>query len=424
MKKRHSLVILALLLVTLVAMGCTRRIITPEDPPLQGPYPAAVKEWNRTFGGRYSEAAQSVYQTACGSFIIAGTTESFGAGEADFWLVKTDHEGNKEWSQTFGGPKRDLAHSVQQTHCGGFIIAGTTWSFGEGEGDFWLVKTDAYGNKQWSRTFGGPYEDWAASVQQTACGGFIIAGHTGSFGAGHFDSWLVKTDVYGNKEWSQTFGGPKRDLGHSVQQTHCGGFILAGRMWAVGRGEGSFWEGDFWLVKTDAYGNKQWSRTFGGHYADWATSVQQTACGGFIIAGHTRSFGAGNFDFWVIKTDPEGSKEWSQTFGGRGWDRAFSVQQTADGGLIIAGYTTTAWIYQAAFPVGVTPKTPYGCIWMVKTDPYGNLQWSQTFGTLGEADAARSVKQTACGGFIIAGWTESFGAGERDFWLIKLAPSK
>ena len=176
MKKRLSLAILALLTITLLAVGCPR--LWEIEPPPQGPYPAPAKQWSRTFGGPYSETAQSVYQTACGGFIIVGETESFGAGKTDFWLVKTDAQGNEEWSQTFGGAEWDAAFSVQQTTCGGFIIAGSTDSFGAGGRDFWLIKTDLQGNKEWSQTFGGPDWDEAHSVKQTACGGFIIAGRT------------------------------------------------------------------------------------------------------------------------------------------------------------------------------------------------------------------------------------------------------
>ena len=163
---------------------------------------------------------------------------------------------------------------------------------------------------------------------------------------------------------------------------------------------------------------------------DNAYSVQQTRCGGFIVAGRTHSFGAEEGDFWLVKTDPQGIKEWSRTFGGPGFDRATSVKQTVCSGFIIAGRTTTLTIFRGVpiggVPIGVPPlpPPPGACIWVVKTDAYGNKEWTQIFGTLREMDIAYSVKQTACGGFIVAGMTESFGAGEADFWLIKLAPEE
>ena len=420
MKKRVLLTILALLTMTPLAMGCP--ILVDAELP-EGPYPAPPKEWSRTFGGPERDCAYSVQQTADAGFIITGSTTRRCPSLRQFqlyryfWLVKTDPEGNKQWSQTFGGSESEGAYSVQQTADGGFIIAGETYSFGKGRSDFWLVKTDPEGNKQWSQTFGGSESEGAYSVQQTADGGFIIAGETYSFGKGRSDFWLVKTDPQGNKKWSRTFGGPYADEALSVKQTACGGFIIAGRTASFGAGKD-----DVWLIKTDPEGNKEWSQTFGGVFSDEGASVEQTACGGFIIAGRTASFGAGKDDVWLIKTDPEGNKQWSQAFGSSEGDWASSVWQTTDGGFIVAGDTTKAYVRPV--PLGVPPVTPITDIWVVRTDPYGNLQWTKTFGTLREFDNARSVKQTACGGFIIAGMTRSFGAGKDDFWLIKLAPEQ
>ncbi|MCW7071423.1 MAG: hypothetical protein OCU12_03690 [Methanophagales archaeon] len=150
------------------------------------------EEWSKTFGGSDYDFAMSVQQTTDGGYIIAGSTDSYGAGSYDFWLVKTDSDGNKEWDKTFGGSDYDWAESVQQTTDGGYIIAGFTRSYGAGDRDFWLVKTDANGNKEWDKTFGGSDYDFASSVQQTADGGYIIAGSTASYGAGDKDFWLVK----------------------------------------------------------------------------------------------------------------------------------------------------------------------------------------------------------------------------------------
>ncbi len=214
--------------------------------------------------------------------------------------MKTDSSGNKEWDKTFGGSDRDWAWSVQQTADSGYIIAGETHSYGAGPYDFWLVKTDFSGNKEWDKTFGGSGLDRAGSVQQTADSGYIIAGETYSYGAGSGDFWLVKTDSSGNKEWDKTFGGSNWDGAWSVQQTADSGYIIGGETYSYGSGSD-----DFWLVKTNSSGNKEWDKTFGGSDRDGANSVQQTADSGYIIAGGTWSYGAGSGDFWLIKVKGE-----------------------------------------------------------------------------------------------------------------------
>jgi len=240
--------------------------------------------------------AYSVRQTSDAGYVIAGTADFSGAGGGDFWLVKTDSSGKQQWNKTYGGTDYDRAHSVQQTPDGGYIMAGTTDSFGAGGGDFWLVKTDSSGKQQWSKTCGGTADDWVYSAQQTSDGGYMIAGSTKSFGAGGADFWLVKTDSSGNQQWNKTYGGTIDEWAYSVRQTSEGGYIIAG---IAHYDAGS---GDFWLVKTDPSGNQQWGKTYGGSGYESAESVQETSDGGYVIAGATNSFGAGQNEFWLVKT--------------------------------------------------------------------------------------------------------------------------
>ncbi|MCK4694186.1 MAG: hypothetical protein KAT74_00415, partial [Candidatus Cloacimonetes bacterium] len=349
--------------------------------------------WTKTFGGNESEWASSVQQTTDGGYIIAGGTWSYGAGESDFWLVKTDENGNEEWNQTYGGSNSDNANSVQQTTDGGYIIAGFTYSYGAGESDFWLIKTDENGNVEWDQTYGGSDYDFANSVQQTTDGGYIVAGSTGSIEVAF---WLVKTDENGNEEWNQTYNVGFMSYAYSVQQTTDGGYIVAGET-----------DSDFWLVKIDENGNGEWMQIYGGNESEWASSVQQTTDGGYIIAGGTWSYGAGESDFWLVKTDENGNEEWNQTYGGSDYDSANSVQQTTDGGYIVAGHISS-WVSDDDF-------------WLIKTDENGNVEWDQTYGGY-DSDNANSVQQTTDGGYIVAGFTESYGSGSKDVWLLKFAP--
>jgi hypothetical protein len=232
---------------------------------------------------------------------LAGYTGSFGAG-GDILLIKTDASGNLQWATTYGGTNDDWAYSLQQTSDGGYIVAGRTYSFGAGLDDIILIKTDANGNVQWAKTYGGTDIDYAFSVQQTSDDGYILAGYTRSFGAGLDDIILIKTDANGNLQWATTYGGTNDDWASSVQQTSDDGYIVAGYTRSFGAG---FY--DAFLVKTDANGNIIWAKTYGGTDYDDASSVQQTLDGGYIVAGYTASFGAGSRDIFLIKTDEDGN---------------------------------------------------------------------------------------------------------------------
>ncbi|WP_370571816.1 disaggregatase related repeat-containing protein [Methanomethylovorans sp.] len=308
----------------------------------------------------------------------------------------------EQWNKTFGGIMDD-ANSVQQTSDGGYIVAGESW--GGGGRDAWLIKVDSNGNQQWNKTFGESDIDYASSVQQTSDGGYIIAGTTIQYGAGGEDAWLIKTDSSGNELWNKTFGGSNYDVANSVDQTSDGGYIVAGGTVSYGAGDS-----DAWLIKVDSSGNQQWNETFGEARWDNAESVQQTSDGGYIIAGGTESYGASWMDAWLIKTDSNGNQKWSKTFWNLAdhWEYVYSVQQTADGEYILAG--------DSGYGDGGSNDAL-----LIKVDSNGNKKWSKIFdGTSSEGDNKFSVDQTSDGGYIVAGSTNSYGAGEDDALLIKV----
>jgi len=291
-------------------------------------------QWSQAYGGDYYDQAMSVIQTTDGGYALAGYTMSFGEGYFDFWLIKTDADGKMEWNRTYGGMDDDEAYSVVQTNDGGYALGGFTWSFGSGGYDAWLVKTDEYGNMQWNRTYGGPLDDYAYSVARTLDGGYALAGEASSFGVGYSDFWLIKTDASGIAQWSKTYRGSQYDSAYCVIQTSDYGYALAGQTLSFGAGSG-----DFWLVKTDSAGNEQWNKTYGGSEIDYANSIVQAIDGGYALAGDTWSFGAGGLDAWLVKTDAYGNMQWNRTYGGINDDEAFSVIQTNDNAYALAGDT-------------------------------------------------------------------------------------
>jgi len=356
--------------------------------------------WTRTFGGGSAEEGYSVQQTSDGGYVIAGYTNSAGAGGSDVYLIKTDTAGNQVWTRTFGGSLDDYGRSVQQTSDGGYVIAGYTNSYGAGGSDVYLIKTDIAGNQAWTKTFGGSEWDIGYSIRQTSDGGYVIAGYTQSYGAGGSDVYLIKTDASGNQVWARSIGGSDLDVGYSARQTSDGGYVITGYTDSYGAGSD-----DVYLIKTDASGNQVWTKTFGGTVDDYGYSVLQSSDGGFVITGYKDYASADTDDVYLIKTDASGNEVWSQTFGSVNADAGYSVQQTSEGGYIVAGYTNSA---------GVSSDDVY----LIKTDASGNEVWSRIFGGV-SADAGYSVQQTSDGGYVIAGRTQSYGAGSDDVWLIK-----
>jgi hypothetical protein len=282
-------------------------------------------EWNSTFGGIEDDRATSLVQTSDGGFAIAGSTEK------DFYtdgmlLVKTDANGQHEWNTTLWGTKG--AYSLIQASDGGFVLAGSN-------GDMYLVKTDANGQYEWDTTFGGFGDDVANSLIQASDGGFLLAGNTRSYGAGMSDMLLVKTNANGQQQWYKPFGGPADDRANSMIQTVDGGFLLAGNTYSYGAEDG-----DMWLVKTDVNGQHEWNTTIGGTKYDGAKSLIQISDGGFLLAGITYSYGDDwNNDMWLVKTNATGQHEWDIAFGESGNDYAESMIQTSDGACAIAGLT-------------------------------------------------------------------------------------
>jgi hypothetical protein len=296
--------------------------------------------WTKTYGGSAHDIGQFVRQTTDEGYIFTGWSGSY-SSSSDVYLIKTNSNGDALWTKTFGGTDSDVGYSVQQTIDGGYIVTGKTESYGSGNSDVYLIKTNSTGDTLWTRTFGGTDSEFGNSVQQTTDGGYIIAGFTWSFGAGVMDVYLVKTNSSGDTLWTETFGGASYDYGNSVQQTTDGGYIIVGSTESFG--SGYF---DIYLIKTDSSGNALWTKTFGGVDFDYGRFVQQTTDGGYIVTGNTESYSSGNSDVYLIKTDSIGNTLWTESFGGSGLDAGYSIQQTTDGGYIITGLTSS---YGAGF---------------------------------------------------------------------------
>jgi hypothetical protein len=317
------------------------------------------------------------------------------------------------WERTFGGPDNDYGYCVQQTNDGGYIVTGRkTPSINDG-GDVWLLKTDGIGNLLWEKNYdrlNNPYSEKGMSVKQTNDGGYIITGLIWSS-----VTWLIKTDSFGDTIWTKEFGGGGignvygDGMGHSVQQTTDGGYIISS-----GRGTtGSFTNGVIKIIKTDSFGDSLWTKTYSGHGVN--TCIEQTTDGGFVITGtKCTNQNSESCDVWLIKLNSTGNELWNTTygntvFGGDVWDQGNFVQQTLDGGYIIIGSTLN-------YLNTNNTVSNYSDVWLIKTDPYGVKQWDQTFGFSGSSDdRGKCVQQTSDGGYILVGWRN----GGSRIYLIK-----
>ena len=354
-------------------------------------------QWEKTFGGSEDDIGWSVDKTSDGGFIIAGSTESYGSGNSDVWLIKTNSSGDMQWQQTFGGIDGDSGYCVQETSDSGFVIVGNTIPR-----KVLLIKTNSSGNLQWQNTFGEDYGDYGYCVQQTSDGGFIITGAAQYIFGGYRDVLLIKTNASGTQQWLKTLGGSDNDSASSVRQTSDGGYVIAASTRSYGAGNN-----DAWLIKTDISGDIQWQQTFGSSNNDYASAVRATSDGGFIVTGSTESFGAGGSDVWLIKTDSSGTSQWQQTYAVNNNDYGQDIQQTLDGGYIITGYTDD----------GVSSAID---ALLIKTDSSGNQVWQKSFGNDGGGnDRGLSVQQVSSYEYVTAGWTESFST-KQEVYLVKV----
>lgn len=261
---------------------------------LDADYDAA---WVKSYGGSDDDVCQKIIQTADGGYILIGDTRSGGAGGQDALLVKTDEEGTLQWMQTYGGSEWEYVYSAIQTNDGGFAIVGSTYSYSSGARDAWLVKIDSQYQQQWIWTYGGSKEDELSSIIQTEDGGYLVAGTTQSYGAGYYDGLLIKLKPNLQIDWVKTYGGAETEVIKDLIPTTDGGYALFGGTSSSGAGYY-----DYWIVKTDASGNLQRAETYGGANTDYLNTGIQSTDGGYALAGFTYSYGAGESDAWLVKT--------------------------------------------------------------------------------------------------------------------------
>jgi len=404
--------------------------------------------WTKCLGGSSTDRAFSIQQTNDGGYIVAGISYSadgdvYGShGDEDAWVVKLDAEGYILWTNCLGGIDDDGVGSIWETSDGGYVVAGLTGSTdGDvngnhgGYADAWVVKLDAVGDTLWTKCLGGSEGDGAASIQQTSDGGYVVAGYTqstdgdvhGNHG-GLYDAWVVKLAAARDTLWTKCLGGSQWDHANNIQQTIDGGYVVAGHSRSTdGDVHGNHGNSDAWVVKLDAAGDTLWTKCVGGSGNDEARCIQQTSDGGYVVAGHTWSTDGdvngnhGSLDAWVMKLDAVGDTLWTKCLGGSNGEGANSILQTNDGEYLVAGWTSSIDGDVHGIQGGISD------VWVVRLDDGGDTLWTKCLGG-SQWDLAFAAQQTSAGGFVLAGWTESTNGDVHgnhsdngaDAWIVKL----
>ena len=366
-----------------------------------GQEPAPVTTWARTYGSSQAEAAWCVEATQDGGYAVAGWSESVAGSAMSAWVLKLDQLGGVQWQKAYASAWV-LGSFISQTPQGEYALAGYTSASGAGGMDYWVARLYASGEIAWQKTYGGARDETAVSVIPTQDGGFLAAGETQSFGAGDWDIWLVKLADSGEVQWQKTLGGPAIDTTSAdpVVQTSDGGYVVIGRTQSFGAGGY-----DFWVLKLSAQGEIQWQRAYGGPLDDEAKAVRATSDGGYIVAGHSQSFGSAGWDVWLVKLSAQGEILWQKVLGGGGNDLAWSVVEGPDQGYVAAADTRS-------FGAGDQDA------WLVKFDQDGSLAWQKTYGGPWH-DGSGSVRPAADGGYVLAGETRSSANRPFDVRVLK-----
>ncbi|MBX7142137.1 MAG: T9SS type A sorting domain-containing protein [Chitinophagales bacterium] len=422
---------------------------------------APVKEWDYRYGGSGGDFMYDVQQTLDGGYILCGNSQSNISGDKtqnaigwyDYWILKTDANGIKEWDATYGGNQYEYLVAIRQTSDAGYILGGYTISGisgdvsqpSQGDFDYWIVKTDAQGVIEWDARFGGDSTDNLTSIIQTSDGGYLLGGFSisGLSGdktqdsQGGYDFWIVKTDDAGVKEWDYRYGGSGYDQLNAVRQTMDGGYILIGTSESGAGGDhtqSSWGMSDYWIVKIDAEGTKEWDARFGGYSYDYLYDGLQTYDGGYLLGGYSESGASGDKsqpsqgseDLWIVKTDANGVKEWDLRYGGLNNDYFVSVDTTSDGGYLFGGFSDSdAGADKTEDNCGVLYTYDY---WVIKTDNEGSKQWDLDFGG-DNWEQLGAAHPTIDGGFILGGYANSPASCEKtqnswgydDYWIVKLS---
>ncbi len=435
--------ILSILFYALCIQGFSQPIIGPQ----------------KTIGGNSDDQLGGLWLTNDGGMVLGGRSYSYISGDKtennrgvdDYWVVKVDRAGNIEWQRTLGGTDVDELLALQQTKDGGYILAGNSVSYNSGDKadnkgtfDCWVIKLNRFGSVEWQKTLGGDSYEFCNSIQQTRDGGYIVgcmslsnaSGDKSENSKGGFDFWLIKLDGSGNKQWDKTLGGSGDEFVNQAIQTADGGYLAVGLSnsdISGDKSENSRGLNDFWAIKLDKNGNKQWDKTAGGNDNDYVNGVVQTPDGGYALCGASASNisgdksenSRGGQDYWLVKLSKTGKIQFNKTIGGIYDEYGQTIENTIDGGLILAGSSPS--------PISgekTENSRGYNDYWVIKVKSNGAIDWDKTVGGNGD-DYLRTIKEVDRNKYILGGYSNSDIGGDKtdasrggyDYWTVILKGS-
>ena len=385
--------------------------------------PGEKDYWAAVIGGDDYDSSENICATRDNGYAITGFSWSHSlANHWNFWVIKLNRFGQVEWQRSYGnevsesGEKQKMRTSqygytvrwggkaIVSTDDGGYLLGGPLY-FGPDDAELWLVKLDSKGKIKWQYTLGGHDYEWFHWMEQTSDGGFIVAGLTQSFGEGGTDLWLIKLKALGEVEWQKAYQTSGNLSLVEVHQTEDGGFIGVGNIYSP---EYEF-KSDFLVMKFSASGEVQWAWRYGGDLEERARSIIQTSDGGYLVAGSSRSFGAGSQDIWLLKLNAQGQVEWQRCYGGEKDDSASVVRAGISGGYVVVGETYS-------FGSGGQDIITF------KLNKNGLIEWQKAYGG-NEDEAVYSLVVSENDGYVLSGETYSYGRGKNDAFVLKMSPT-
>lgn len=352
----------------------------------------------KTYGGTQSDKSLSTAKTLDSGYVFCGSTESFGNGMSDLYVVCTDSIGDTIWTNSYGSAENEFGMSIKALENGNFIACGTATV--SGSTDIYVVMISKFGLPVWVKTFGGAGRQNGYDVLPTSDGNFLVIGDTPGQST---DIKIIKIDAGGNEIWAKELGGSGIDVAQKIIPLLDGGFLLCGYTTSSGAG-GS----DMFIIKLDSSGTSQWSKTYGGGQSDVCFDALQMADSSYLLCGNTNSFGNGQSDGFIIKISSTGDSLWSKTYGKSESDGFYSIQFLEDdtlNGFILAGFT---------YSFGYGSSDMY----LVRIDSAGEELWFQTFGGSG-LEEAHTVLPLGREWFALAGVSETFGSGMADVFFVR-----